>query len=48
MNFYGKNAADFYKRTAYQKRVYRKAFYWFPIHLTEIVKNSNLVQAPFW
>lgn len=48
MNFFGQNATDFYKRTAYQKRVYRKAFYWFPIHLSEIVKNSNLVQAPFW
>lgn len=48
MNFYGQNATDFYKRTAYQKRVYRKSFYWFPIHLSEIVKNPNLVQAPFW
>lgn len=48
MNFYGQNATDFYKRTVYQKRIYRKAFYWFPIHLSEIVKNPNLIQAPYW
>ncbi|MEN9909223.1 MAG: hypothetical protein RLZZ540_2372 [Bacteroidota bacterium] len=48
MNFFGQNATDFYKRTAYQTRVYRKSFYWFPINLTEIEKNPNLVQNPFW
>lgn len=48
MNFYGQNATDFYKRTVYQTRIYRQAFYWFPIHLSEIVKNPYLVQAPFW
>lgn len=48
MNFFGKNATDFYKRTAYQTRVYRKAFYWFPVYLDEIDKNPNLIQAPFW
>lgn len=48
MNFYGQNQNDFYKRTPYLKRVYRKSFYWFPIHLSEIVKNPNLVQAPYW
>ncbi|MWB94094.1 RagB/SusD family nutrient uptake outer membrane protein [Flavobacterium sp. GA093] len=48
MNFNGKNAAEFYNRTAYQTRVYKKEFYWFPIYLAEIEKNPNLVQAPFW
>lgn len=48
MNYDGTNANDFYKRTAYQTRVYRKAFYWFPIFLAEIEKNPNLIQAPFW
>jgi len=48
MNFNGKDASQFYKRTAYQTRVYRKAFYWFPIYLAEIEKNPNLIQAPFW
>lgn len=48
MNFYGKNATDFYKRTAYLNRVYRKSFYWFPVRLTDIERNPNLIQAPFW
>ena len=48
MNFYGKTASEFYQRTPYQTRIYRKAFYWFPVHLSEIVKNPNLVQAPYW
>ena len=48
MNFNGKNATEFYQRTAYQNRTYRKSFYWFPIYLAEIEKNPNLIQAPFW
>ncbi|WP_339882302.1 RagB/SusD family nutrient uptake outer membrane protein [Polaribacter vadi] len=48
MNFYGKNTSEFYQRTPYQTRIYRKSFYWFPVHLSEIVKNPNLVQAPYW
>lgn len=48
MNYNGSNANDFYKRTVYQNRVYKKAFYWFPVYLAEIEKNPNLVQAPFW
>lgn len=48
MNFNGKTESEFYKRTVYQTRVYKKAFYWFPIYLAEIEKNTNLVQSPFW
>ena len=48
MNFYGTNQTNFFTRTQYQTRVYKKAFYWFPVHLSEIEKNPNLVQAPFW
>lgn len=48
MNFNGRNASEFYVRTAYQERVYKKAFYWFPIHQDEIYKNDNLVQNPYW
>ena len=48
MNYNGSNANDFYKRTVYQNRVYKKSFYWFPVYLAEIEKNPNLVQAPFW
>lgn len=48
MNFNGKNTTEFYQRTPYQTRVYKKSFYWFPIYLAEIEKNPNLVQSPFW
>ena len=48
MNAYGKTADTFYKRTAYQTRVYKKAFYWFPVHQNEMDKNPKLVQAPYW
>ena len=48
MNFNGKDAASFYQLTPYQKRVYKKAFYWMPIHRSEMDKNSKLVQAPYW
>lgn len=48
MNFNGRDAGTFYKRTAYQKRVYQKAYYWFPIHQTEMDKNPNLTQSPYW
>lgn len=48
MNAYGRDAASFYKRTVYQTRVYKKAFYWFPIHQSEMDKNTKLKQAPYW
>ena len=48
MNAYGRDAASFYKRTVYQTRVYKKAFYWFPIHQDEMDKNAKLKQAPYW
>ena len=48
MNFNGKDAASFYQLTPHQKRVYKKAFYWMPIHRSEMDKNSKLVQAPYW
>ena len=48
MNFNGKDAASFYQLIPYQKRVYKKAFYWMPIHRSEMDKNSKLVQAPYW
>ncbi|MDP4225798.1 MAG: RagB/SusD family nutrient uptake outer membrane protein [Bacteroidota bacterium] len=48
MNFSGANAADFYQRTIYQTRVWKKAYYWFPVYITEMDKNPNLVQSPFW
>lgn len=48
MNAAGRDANSFYRRTVYQTRLYKKAFYWFPIHQSEIDKNPNLRQAPYW
>ncbi len=55
MNFSGtvksddaSNPNSFFVRTQYQKRVYMKKYYWFPIYQTEIDKNPNLVQSPYW
>ncbi len=42
------DADAFFVRTQYQERVYHKKYYWFPIYQTEIDKNPNLVQAPYW
>lgn len=59
-NFYGMNFSgtvksddpsnpnSFFVRTPYQKRVYQKRYYWFPVYQTEIDKNPNLIQAPYW
>ena len=56
-DFHGMNAMDpasqnntdlFFKRTTVIPRVYRKSFYWIPIYQTEIDKNPNLVQGPYW
>ncbi|SES89812.1 RagB/SusD family nutrient uptake outer membrane protein [Prevotella sp. kh1p2] len=48
MNYAGENAGDFYKRTVYQTRVWKRSMYWFPIYVDEMEKNPNLVQSPFW
>lgn len=48
MNFSGKDQSSFYVRTPYLKRVYKKAYYWFPIHQSEMDKNDKLVQSPYW
>lgn len=48
MNFSGKDPSSFYVRTPYLKRVYKKAYYWFPIHQSEMDKNDKLVQSPYW
>ena len=39
---------SFYNRTVFEKRVFRKEFYLFPIPQSEINKNKNLVQNPGW
>lgn len=51
-DFYGMNVnggeANFYKRTVFETRVFKKSFYLFPIPQSEIDKNPNLVQNPYW
>jgi hypothetical protein len=55
MNFSGTVKSDdpynpdaFFVRTQYQRRVYHKKYYWYPIHSDELYKNPNLVQSPYW
>lgn len=48
MNSEGKNADEFFRRTVFQTRVWKKCYYWMPIYIDEYEKNPNLVQAPFW
>lgn len=54
-DFYGMNVqktaseeTDFYRRTVFETRVFKKSFYLFPIPQSEIDKNKNLVQNPYW
>jgi len=54
--FYGMNVEGgtsnsdptFFKRTAFERRVFRKAFYLFPIPQIEVEKNPNCIQNPGW
>lgn len=39
---------DFYKRTVITNRVYRKAYYWFPVEQYELDRARLVVQAPYW
>ena len=48
MNYQSDNSEDFFKRTTFLNRIYTKANYWLPIHQTEIDKNPNLIQNPYW
>ncbi len=48
MDFSGTNTSEFFNRTVFQTRVWKNAYYWFPIYIDEINKNPNLTQAPFW
>jgi len=55
MNFSGTDKDDnesnpnaFFKRSVYQKRVFTAKNYWFPVPQSEIDKNPNLRQNPFW
>lgn len=55
MNYYGNKLSDndsdpkaYFKRTVYQTRLFGKKNYWLPVPQSEIDKNPNLVQNPFW
>lgn len=48
MNSEGRTKEEFFKRTVYQTRVWKKCYYWMPIYIDEYEKNPNLVQSPFW
>lgn len=55
MNYNGSQLSDdendpqaFFKRTVYQRRRFSKKNYWFPVPQSEIDKNPNLAQNPFW
>ncbi len=48
MDFSASNTNDFFNRTVFQTRVWKKQYYWFPIYIDEIKKNPNLTQTPFW
>lgn len=48
MDYSGTNATEFYKLTAFQTRVWKRQYYWFPIYITSMDKNPNLRQSPFW
>ncbi len=48
MNSEGKTKEEFFKRTVYQTRVWKRCYYWMPIYIDEYEKNPNLVQSPFW
>jgi hypothetical protein len=39
---------DFFKRTTITNRVYRKAYYWFPVEQSELDRARLVVQAPGW
>lgn len=50
--FYGmnvdKDGAEFYQRTVFETRIFRRSFYFFPIPQMEIDRNRALVQNPNW
>ena len=44
----GGGAIGFYQRVVFETRVFRKAYYLFPIPQSEIDKDPNIVQNPGW
>jgi hypothetical protein len=42
------NDPEFYKRKVFETRVFKKAYYFFPMPQSEMDRNKNLVQNPGW
>ena len=43
-----KDPKAFFTRKVYQNRIFEKKHYWSPVPQSEMDKNPNLVQNPFW
>jgi len=50
LNWNSEDSNTFFQRTENvdQSRVWKKAYYWFPVYIDEIDKNPDLVQSPYW
>ena len=48
VNWTGPDMEPFYKLTIFETRVFRKAYYLFPVPQLEINKNPNIIQNPGW
>ena len=49
MNMQTDNKAEFFQRTAYETRLFKRAMYLYPIPFDELQKNKGvLVQNPGW
>lgn len=42
------NDPEFHKRSVFETRVFKKAYYFFPLPQSEMDRNKNLVQNPGW
>jgi hypothetical protein len=47
-NYQGNTVADFYRVTTYVSREFKTRDYFWPIKLSSLIVNSNLVQNPGW
>jgi hypothetical protein len=48
VNWTSADMKPFYVRTVFETRVFRKAYYLFPVPQLEINKNPNIIQNPGW
>ena len=48
VNWTSADMQPFYARTVFETRVFRKAYYLFPVPQLEINKNPNIIQNPGW